>query len=217
MTLGILCGLESEADIARLVPEAMVACAGARPAQARQHAERMIREGATRLVSFGIAGGLAPHMGIASIAVGHYVRSEQGVFEGDAAWADALALKIGAGARRCKVWGSETLVATTRDKRALHETMGCDIVDMESQCMAEAASRAKIPFAVLRTVCDASNHNVPPVVMASIADDGSVNVVAALRNLALNPLQIPRLFQVSKGVRQALAALDSVRHALAMT
>lgn len=215
MTLGILCGLESEAKIARRVPGALVACAGARPAQARQLAVRMIRDGATRLVSFGIAGGLAPHMGIASVAVGHYVRSEKGVFEGDAIWAEALAQKLGARARRCKVWGSETLVATAQDKRKLHETMGCDIVDMESQCMAEAASEAKVPFAVLRTVCDTSDHEVPPVVMASIAIDGSINALAALRNLVLNPLQIPQLLQVSKSIKQALAELDSVRTALA--
>lgn len=214
MTLGILCGLESEEKIAKRVPGAMVACAGARPAQARQLAAQLIRDGATRLVSFGIAGGLAPHMRIASVAVGHSVRSEKGLFDGDAAWADSLAAKLGAKARRCSVWGSETLVATKEDKRRLHETMGCDIVDMESQCMAEVASQAGIPFAVLRTVCDAADHEVPPVVMASIAEDGSVKIVSAVRSLARNPFQIPDLLQVSRGVKLALAALDHAKIAL---
>ncbi|MER2520120.1 MAG: hypothetical protein ABTQ34_05460 [Bdellovibrionales bacterium] len=215
MTLGILCGLESEAKIARRVHKALVACAGARPALARQLAAQMIRDGATRMVSFGIAGGLAPHMGIASIAVGHFICSEKGSFEGDSEWADAIASRLGNQARRCRVWGSETLVATTKEKRMLHQTMACDIVDMESQCMAEVASEAKIPFAVLRAICDASDHEVPTVVMASIADDGSVNILAALRNLALNPAQIPYLLQVSRGVKKALIALDGTRSALA--
>lgn len=215
MTLGILCGLESEAKIAKRVPGAMVACAGARPAQARQLTAQLIRDGATRLVSFGIAGGLAPHMGIASVAVGHSIRSEKGLFDGDSSWADSLVAKLGPQAQRCRVWGSETLVATKNEKRRLHEAMGCDIVDMESQCMAEVASEAGIPFAVLRTVCDAADHEVPPVVMASIAEDGSVKIAAAICSLARNPFQIPHLMLVSRGVRQALGALDQARIALA--
>ena len=75
------------------------------------------------------------------------------------------------------VWGSETLIATAREKRALYEKSRCLIVDMESQCAAQIAAEAGLPLAVLRVVCDSADMDVPPVVMHVINEEGGVNVM----------------------------------------
>jgi adenosylhomocysteine nucleosidase len=208
--LGILCGLESEAEIARKVKGALVACAAARPNKARDLARELVAQGAKRLMSFGIAGSLDSSIHLGDVVIGTRVESDSHKWDCDDAWGRELASTIPY-AKRGGVYGSQTLVATTVEKEVLHNFTGCIIVDMESQCAAEIATAAKIPFLVLRAVCDDSHMNVPPLVMAAIAEDGSINVPRALVHLARNPLQLPDLFHVMRGTNKALRALQDIR------
>lgn len=210
--LGILCGLESEAKIARHIKGARVACAAARPGKARALARELIDQGATRLVSFGVAGGLASEHLVGTLVIGAHVKSAKGSWNCDSSWNNTL-LQYLPHARHGGVWGSETLVPTANDKRALYEQSGCVIVDMESQCAAEVASEARIPFTVLRTICDTSDMNVPPVVMAAIKEDGSIDVWRALGHLARRPQQIPDIIHVMRGINRALNVLKASRSA----
>jgi hopanoid-associated phosphorylase len=206
--LGILCGLESEAKIARRIPNALVACAAARPGKARLLARELVESGAARLVSFGVAGGLKLDLPIGAMLIGTHVIAETGVWECDASWAESLAKKLPL-AQRGGFWGSETLVPTAEDKRALFERSGCLAVDMESQCAAEIAAEAKIPLVVMRTICDTANMNVPPVVMAAIGEDGRINAFRAMRHLAGRPRELPGLIHVMRGINAALGALQT--------
>jgi adenosylhomocysteine nucleosidase len=208
--LGILCGLESEAAIARKVSGALVACAAARPHKARELALELVAKGATRLMSFGIAGSMESSVHLGDVFVGTRVASPNGQWDCDEAWGRELANKI-PHAKRGGVYGSEVLVAEVAEKERLFHATGCAIVDMESQCAAEVAALAKIPLMVVRAVCDDSVMNVPPFVMAAIAEDGSINVMRALSHLARHPLQAPDLFHVMRGTGKALAALKAVR------
>ena len=84
----------------------------------------------------------------------------------------------------------------------LYEKSRCLIVDMESHAAAQIAAEAKIPFAVMRVVCDSSNMDVPPVVMAAIDEDGSINGMKATcgaYSCDARRKQIPSLFHVGKG------------------
>ena len=204
--LGILCGLESEAAIARRIPEALVACAAARPGKARALARDLVDKGATRLMSFGVAGGLKPGLSIGALVVGTHVVSANGLWNCDAAWAELLTQKLPQ-AQRGGVWGSEILVPTAEDKQALYQKSGGLIVDMESQCVAEAATAAKIPFAVLRAVCDTAEMAVPPVVMAAIGEDGRIRVGRTLTHLASRPRELWDLIHVTRGIHRALGTL----------
>ncbi len=208
--LGILCGLESEAKIARKVQGASVACAAARPHKARDLARELVAQGATRLMSFGIAGSLDSSIKLGDVFIGTRVASANGQWLCNEAWGRELANKI-PHAKRGSVYGSETLVATTAEKDSLNQTTGCAIVDMESQCLAEIAVAAKIPMIVVRAVCDDAVMNVPPFVMAAIAEDGSIKVLRALGYLVLHPTQIGDLVHVMRGTEQALAALRAIR------
>jgi adenosylhomocysteine nucleosidase len=211
--LGILCGLESEAVIARKVNGALVACAAARPGKARELARDLVAQGATRLMSFGIAGALESSVRLGNLFIGTSVVSTTGRWECDAAWGDALAARM-PHAKRVSGYGSETLVATVADKQSLCRNSGCAVVDMESQCAAEVAAAAKIPLIFLRAVCDDATMNVPPVVMAAIAEDGSIDVKKGLCHLARNPRQFVELYNMLRGTNKALAALRAVRAAI---
>jgi len=204
--LGILCGIDAEADIARKIANAEVACAGARPQRARWLARELVQRGAKRLISFGIAGGLEPGLPVGSMIIGSQVTSLDGSTLCDKSWTADLMHKFPE-AHCGPVWGSEMIVASAREKRALYEKSRCLAVDMESQCAAQIAAEANIPLAVLRVVCDSADMDVPPVVMASIAEDGRINVGKALWHILRHPMQIPDLFHVTRGTGKALRAL----------
>ena len=212
--LGILCGLESEKKIASKVNGALVACAAARPHKARELARELVALGATRLMSFGIAGSLDSSVHLGDVFIGTRVASINGQWGCDEAWGRALSNAI-PHAKRGGVYGSEVLVASTESKGALYQTTGCAIVDMESQCAAEIAAEANLPLMVVRAVCDDSVMNVPPFVMAAIAEDGSISVLKALGHLALHPSQAPDLFHVMRGTSGALNALKAIKDSLA--
>jgi adenosylhomocysteine nucleosidase len=211
--LGILCGLESEKKIASMISGAIVACAAARPHKARDLARELVAMGATKLMSFGISGSLDSSVHLGDIFIGTRVASAKGRWQCDEAWGRELASKI-PHAKRGGVYGSEVLVATIEEKDALYQSTGCAIVDMESQCAAEVAAEAGLPLIVVRAVCDDSVMNVPPFVMASIAEDGSINVLKALGYLALHPAQTCDLSKVIHGTRKALKALRAIKETL---
>jgi hopanoid-associated phosphorylase len=204
--LGILCGLESEAKIARQIGGALVACAAARPGKARELARGLVAQGATKLMSFGIAGALDSSAHLGDVFIGTRVSSKSGDWLCDEKWGNALMAKIPQ-AQRGGVFGSEYLVATVADKGGLYRDSGCVIVDMESQCAAEVAAAYNIPLSVVRAICDDASMNVPPLVMATIAEDGSINVTRGLSHLAKHPTDIIDLFHMLKGTNKALNAL----------
>jgi adenosylhomocysteine nucleosidase len=208
--LGILCGLEDEAKIARKIGGAIVACAAARPGKARELAKGLVARGATRLMSFGIAGSLESSVLLGDVFVGTRIASARGQWMCDEVWGRALGDKI-PHAKRGGVYGSETLVAKVEEKDALYRSTGCAIVDMESQCLAEVAEASNLPVIVVRAVCDDSAMNVPPFVMAAIAEDGSISVMKALGHLARHPSHTRDLMRVIHGTGKALAALRAIK------
>lgn len=211
--LGVVCGLEQEAAIARRANRVDVVCAGSRPHLARDLARALVERGATALVSFGIAGALKPGLGVGAVVIGSQVRAKDGAWTCDEALSERLSERIPA-AQIGAVWGAETIVPTAAGKRELFEASGCLIVDMESHCAAEIAAEAGLPFAVLRTVCDTSTMELPPVVFDAIDEDGRVAVARALASIARRPGQIAGLFGLAAGTGAAVRALR--RHVRAL-
>jgi hopanoid-associated phosphorylase len=213
--LGILCGLESEAAIARQIAGASIACAAARPQKARWLARELVKKGATRLMSFGIAGALEPGLPIGSLIIGTQVISVDGTWDCDGPWISQLSQRMPE-AHCGPVWGSETLVPTAVNKLTLYKKSRCLIVDMESQCAAQIASEAKLPLAVIRVVCDNADMDVPQLVMSAIAEDGHISALTALWSVLRNPTQIPDLIRVACGTSKAHRVLKACAPAVAV-
>ena len=108
--------------------------------------ERAAKRGASGIISFGIAGGLAPDLAAGDWVVGSGVRTEEECFPTDRAWARALLAAL-PGAVHAEIIGADAPVALPTEKRRLHAQTGAVAVDNESHV---AASGRRLPDSVCR-------------------------------------------------------------------
>ena len=209
MATGAVTGLAAEAEIAR--DAGLVAAAGAGTPEGTERAiRRLIEQGVPGLVSFGIAGGLAPNLGngtlIAPAAVrglggeAHWVDVEWHARLTRAAHAAGLPLVVGG------ILGAEAIAASAAEKARLREATHAIAVDLESHRVARAAERARLPFLVFRVIADTANRELPPAALVPLTKSGHPSV-RVLGSIAARPGQIPELLRLARETRSALEAL----------
>src|SRR5207237_10015256 len=144
------------------------------------------------LVSFGVAGGLAPHL-----APGHVILSAE-VIGDEQRWRPnelfqrqiaGLAERIGA--VEGPVLGSRAILATEEDKNRAWRETGALAVDLESAIVARTAEAAGIPFLVLRTVADPATRELPPAALIPLAEDGTPAFIRAFGEALRGPRPMP--------------------------
>ncbi|WP_158045772.1 nucleoside phosphorylase [Skermanella pratensis] len=150
MTPGIVVGMKAEARIARRSGLPVALTGGA---------ARLLAEGADGLISFGIAGGLAP-----CLAPGTLVVASDVVLEDGSRLAAGLPLgkAVPEAALRAPVAGVAAIVPGIAAKRDLHFRTGAVAVDLESGQVARLCADAGVPFAVVRAVADPAERELPP-------------------------------------------------------
>jgi adenosylhomocysteine nucleosidase len=202
---------------ARIVagPGVTVVCGGGQM-QFRRSLEAAIRKGCQGVLSFGIAGGLAPHLKPGACIVARNIIAENGRYASDSGWAQSLMLTVQGRTSRFAsmqkvsfgdIVGSDVPVASTLAKRRLHEKTGAIAVDMESHVAARIAVEHRVPFAAFRVITDPSHRALPPAALVATNLDGAVDFQAIMRSLLRHPKQVPTLFRValdSWAARQAL-------------
>jgi adenosylhomocysteine nucleosidase len=211
----VLCtsGLAAEAKIARAAGFPVVIGAGDRERTAAL-VENAV-QGANCLMSFGIAGALAPHLRAGDVVISAEVVSGGQCWQA-AEWfqqhAADLAREIGG--FRGPVLGAPAILATEADKsRAWRET-GALAVDLESDVVARIASQAGIPFLVARTIADAACRELPPAALIPLSEAGTPNLVRVLGSVLRRPGQIRTLMRLARETRTALSALVGPAHVL---
>jgi adenosylhomocysteine nucleosidase len=202
--LGVVTGLTAEARIGASLGRA--SAGGGTTEGAARAAVRLVNEGATALLSFGLAGGLAPSLQPGDLVVARTVLTDSGRFEADAAMTRWLG-----GATVETLFASEAIAATVLEKRALYDRTGAAAIDMESGAVAAVARTRNLPFAVLRAVCDPATADLPPAALAALDAVGSIAILRVLASLARRPAQLPALLRLSAQAAAARAAL--LRHA----
>ena len=202
---------------ARIVagPGVTVVCGGGQ-IQLRRSLEIAIRKGCHGILSFGIAGGLAPHLKPGSCIVARNIIAENGRYASDSGWSQSLVDMVqGATPRRAAlrdvsfgdIAGSDVPLASTHAKRKLHEKTGAIAVDMESHVAARIAAEHRVPFAAFRVITDPSHRALPPAALVATNAEGAVDFQAIMRSLIRHPKQVPTLFRLaldSWAARQAL-------------
>lgn len=207
--LGILCGLQSEAKIADRVPEVLVGCSAARQDRARALVRYLVDQGVTRLISFGLAGALSPHLAAGDLLLGASVMSSAGAWEADDAWNHHF-LDAQPGALTAPVWGADAVVKTVEEKEKIYRQTGCFAVDMESHIVAQAAFQARIPFNIVRAVSDTASMALPPAALVPLKEDGRVDLRAVFLSVKEKPAQI---FELARLGRNTSLAMRTLRHA----
>jgi adenosylhomocysteine nucleosidase len=175
--------------------------------------EGAVKGGAAGIISFGIAGGLAPNLAAGNWVIGSAVRTDDGYFPTDRHWAVRL-LNALPGAVYAEIAGTDAPAASSRDKRRLHARTGAALVDMESHIAACIAASHRIPFAVCRVVIDAVERDLPPAAVIELRPDGTPDLLAILRSVAREPSQLPTLARTALDARIAVTALRRGRRLL---
>src|SRR5437763_13141439 len=211
----VLCtsGLAAEARVARAAGFQVIVGAGD-PERTTALVKDAARD-AKCLVSFGVAGGLSPHL-----KPGHVILSAE-VIGDDHHWRpnerfqqQIRGLGGRSGALEGAVLGSRAILATEDDKtRAWRET-GAVAVDLESAIVARAAEAAGIPFLVLRAIADPARRELPPAALIPLDEGGNPSFFRVVAEVMRRPRQIASPFGLARETRQGLAALAGPARAL---
>ena len=217
MSVGAVCGFRAEAIVAQglgLVAEP----GGGSVAGTDEAIARVLADGVRALVSFGIAGALAPSLRCGALLLPAAVRGGDGVIHAvDFDWHGRLAAVAKAKGIAVAVGGAlahDRVVASAAEKVALHRATNALAIDMESARVAEAAARARLPFVILRAVADSAAKDLPPAASVPLRANGRVDIGAVLASLAKEPKQIPALLGLAGETATALLTLYRAGRAL---
>jgi adenosylhomocysteine nucleosidase len=199
--LGIVVGLAAEARIARLLG-CPVAIGGGGAVGAARAAQELVSQGVTGLMSFGLAGGLAPGLSAGSVLVPGRV-----VDEGGAQWMADAALSARLGTPAGALLAVPDIVATIAAKDRLWRETGALAADIESGAVAACAAASGLGFAVLRAVCDPAERDLPPAAITALDAAGRIRIGALMRSLARHPGQVVALVALGRDAAAARSAL----------
>jgi adenosylhomocysteine nucleosidase len=209
-------GLAAEAAIIRRAGWHAVA-AGGDAGRTDTAIAGVLAQGASALLSFGIAGGLDPGLVSGSIVLPLAVRDAAGArMPVDRGWHGAVAgalAALGIAVTTGDVLGADSIVASPERKRLLFDR-GAVIADLESHRVARAAAAAGVPFLVLRAVADPARRTVPPAARVGLDGEGHAALGAVLGSLLRQPAQLPALLRIAGDTRAALRALGRAVPAL---
>lgn len=167
---------------------------------------RAIEGNVQGILSFGIAGGLAPDAKPGDVIVATQVISGGAHFATDPAWSTRLTACLGH-CRSALIAGSDVAIATPAAKARLFGETGAVAVDMESHIGGRIAATHGLPFAVLRVVADHAGRGLPPAALAGLGAGGTINIAGVLKSLARQPSQLPQLLRVAADTNTAMKAL----------
>jgi adenosylhomocysteine nucleosidase len=211
ITVAAVAGFRAEAGCLR-GQDVTVAFSGGSTERATSEAERLLAEGAAALVSFGLAGGLAPGLQTGDLVLPQTVcNARSASWSVDPVWRERVHIRLARGGVEPKAGalvGSDRIVATASDKRTLFEAVGACAVDMESHAVAAVAAEAKIPFLVLRAVADPADQVIPQVAREALRPDGRIRVRATFGGLIRQPGELIALLRLA---RQSAVAFSSLR------
>jgi adenosylhomocysteine nucleosidase len=198
--LGIITGLTAEAALA--APLGHARAGGGTPSGAERVATQLADQGATALLSFGLAGGLSPGLPPGAALIPAAILSGGECFATDMTLNEWLGGSTGE-----TLLAVDEIVATGAAKHTLRQRTGAAAVDMESGAVAAVARARRLPFAVLRVICDPAESDLPPAALVALNDHGAMGVVRVLGSVLRRPGQVPSLIRLGRHAGAARAVL----------
>ena len=229
--LGIVTGLQFEADIARRAVAAgdapgrdgtMVLCGGPGPDQAGAAAGELLASGVSALLSFGVAGGCAPELptGTAIVATAIHNLGADGGGEPlytNREWQRRLkAILLGnALVEQAALASTLKPVAGISEKQSIHADTGAAAVDMESAAVARACVEAAIPFMALRVIVDPADLSLPQSALEGLTGTGETDSLAVMKSTMRRPGEIITLIRLAMSEPKARRVLTKTADAAA--
>jgi adenosylhomocysteine nucleosidase len=209
-----VCGLEFEARLAKGHRITTVLACGDRERLTRD-LERAMTLKPAAVISFGVAGGLAPGLEPGTQLVARAIVTPNGErYASDASWAMRLSAVLG-GAPLVDLAGIDEPVSDPVAKRDLFVTTGACAADMESHVAARIAAAYGLPFAAFRVVLDPCERRLPHAALAGMRPDGGIALGAIAHSILRDPSQIPQLVRTARDARAGFWSLSRGRKRLA--
>jgi hypothetical protein len=212
---GLVCvsGLAVEAKILRAAGLPVVISSGDRDQIAALVESSAVR--AACLVSFGVAGGLAPELEPGTVIVSGEVVSEQRCWVVEPSHRRRVAdFARSIGAIEGRVLGATSVLATREAKGFAWVSTRALAVDLESEIVATTAAALGIPFIVLRSIADPAHRDLPLASLVSLSARGKARVLPILSAVLQQPSQLAGMIGLAREVGKALAALIRPARAL---
>jgi hopanoid-associated phosphorylase len=213
----IVVGLAFEARIAK-GPGVQVICSGdgrnlaGKLTAAIADARTRVR-GCPGILSFGVAGGLAPELRPGACVVGSAILNGSRRMPTSSHWSQQLLATIPDSVSGMLL-GVTAPVAHPDEKRALFEETGAIAVDMESHIVAEVGLAHDVPVAAIRVITDPAKRALPISAVAAMRPNGTTNIGAMVRAVLARPGELPALIQTALDARAARATLVRGRNLL---
>lgn len=215
--LGIITGLAREARCFERVDakeRLKIVCVAADAGRAAVAAGELAGSGGCGgLVSFGVAGGLAPGGQPGTLLVPDRVITLQGEsYATDSGWRRRLldGLNPVSPPLQEGIVGIDHPADSVKRKQQLRRQTGGCAVDTESHAVARAAVAADVPFLVVRAIADPWHRDVPEWLSGTIAKDGRPHLGEVLIGLLQRPWQLPRLAVLGLDFERAMRTLRRV-------
>ncbi len=188
-------------------------------AAAADAARSLVEDGATALVSWGMAGALDPGLEAGDVFLPSEVVTADGTsFTTARRWREPLAASLGAQRRVAggTLLTSSRAIDTVSAKQAAFLRTGAAAVDMESSLVAQVAALHGIPFIAVRVIVDTAADAVPSAVLAA-SDGGQVRLWRLLWGLLVSPADLAPLLRLARRYRVATRSLAAVAEAGSLT
>ncbi|WP_432740404.1 phosphorylase [Methylobacter sp. G7] len=171
--------------------------AGANNAQAAS--ELLIAQGATCLISWGCAAALSETLKPGDLVLAdNLIDADNAQFSIHSDWHSntrnllSSTLKVHTGS----LVESNTIVATTQDKKHLYAQTGAIALDMETVAIAKVARQNSLPFLAIRAIADPVSMDLPKAINHSLNNGGDIVLSKLLLYIARHPTELPGLIRL---------------------
>lgn len=206
-------------EITRLGDNILVINAGAGSVNASSAAENLLKQGATKLISWGCAAGLSqPLQPGTLILTDQCICADGTVIKSDQSWLQHVQALL---ADQRPVIGTiaeaNEVVRTSEEKLKVGSTLNAQALDMESAAVARVAKVNNLLFLAIRAIADPQTMNLPHAVINAVDEQGQVAIGKLLSYLFAHPGELPALIQLGrhfnsakKSLRQTATKIDKI-------
>jgi adenosylhomocysteine nucleosidase len=173
----------------------------------------LLEEGATALLSWGSAGGLAPKLFSGNLILPKtIIASDQSLYHVETSWHERLCNRLRGYVdfHIEPLVESTTIVRTPAEKADLFHQTGAIGVDMESAAVAIVAQEARVPFMVVRAITDSADTIIPESVLNAMDEFGRLSCLKLIKELTKRPKELFALGRIARNYRAAHRTLTMV-------